>query len=114
MNSLAETFYTDKSPDYPTAAAAQACADYLADRQRHTPPAPGAPVQHYATYHDLEGVATLLNGTGYLFRAEGALEAQLVSYKDRDLVLLGRKDLADAQRAADEFVGGFAAICCGR
>jgi hypothetical protein len=37
-----------------------------------------------------------------------------VSYKDADLVLLGRCDLADAQRAADEFAGGLAAIVCGR
>jgi hypothetical protein len=36
-----------------------------------------------------------------------------VSYKDVDLVLLGNKTVADAQRAADELVG-FAAIVCGR
>jgi hypothetical protein len=111
MQSLAQTFYSVQSPDYPTAAEAQARADYRADRQRHTVP---APVQHYATYHDLEGVATLRCGSGYTFQPDGSTERWLVSYKDADLVLLGRKDLADAQRAADELVGGFAAIVCGR
>jgi hypothetical protein len=110
MNSLAQTFYSDKAPDYPTAAEAQARRDDRADRQRHTPP---APVQHYALYGDLEGVATRRAG-GWTFQADGGTETWLVSYNDADLVLLGRCDLTNAQRAADDFAGGLAAICCGR
>ena|SRR2546426_11165106 len=110
MQTLAQNTHSHKFPTYETLAEAQAGADYAADRRRHTLP---TPVQHYATYHDLEGVATLRPG-GYTFLADGAADTWLVSYKDSDLVLLGRKDLVDAQRAADEFAGGFAAIACGR
>jgi hypothetical protein len=110
MQTIPQTTHAHKFPTYETLAEAQACADFAADRQRHTPP---APVQHYAVYHDVEGVATLRCG-GYTFQPDGGADSWLVSYKDSDLVLLGRKDLADAQRAADEFVGGFAAIVCGR
>ena len=106
MQSIAHTY-----PTYETLAEAQACADFAADRQRHTPP---TPVQHYAVYHDVEGVATLRCGSGYTFQADGSTESWLVSYKDSDLVLLGRKDMVDAQRAADKCAGGFAAIVCGR
>ena len=107
MNTVTHRIAYDNPYDY---AEAQARTDYAADRQRHTPP---APVQHYAVYHDVEGTATLRPG-GYTFQADGGADRWLVSYKDRDLVLLGRKDLAEAQRAADEFAGGFAAIVCGR
>jgi hypothetical protein len=55
----------------------------------------------------------LLNGSGYLVRADGERQARLVSYKDPELTLLGRCDLADAQRAADEAAGGLAALVCG-
>ena len=74
--------------------------------------AASTPVQHYAHYHDVEGIATLVQG-GYQFQGEGSADTWLVSYKDSDLVLLGRKDLADAQRQADEAAGGLAAIVCG-
>ena len=70
-------------------------------------------IAHYATYGDVHGTAELLNGSGYLFRAEGERKAALVSYKDPELVLLGRCDLADAQRAADDAAGGLAALVCG-
>jgi hypothetical protein len=68
---------------------------------------------HYAYYGDVYGTAELLNGSGYLFRAEGEHKATLVSYKDADLVLLGRCDLADAPRADDDAAGGLAAVVCG-
>jgi len=70
-------------------------------------------VTHYAYYGDLYGTAELVNGSGYLFRAEGERKATLVSYRDPELVLLGRCDLADAQYAADEQAGGLAAVVCG-
>jgi hypothetical protein len=70
-------------------------------------------VTHYAYYDDVYGTAELLNGSGYLFRAEGARKAILVSYKDPALVLLGRCDLADTQRATDDAAGGLAALVCG-
>jgi hypothetical protein len=70
-------------------------------------------ITHYAYYGELYGTAELLNGSGYLFRAEGERKATLVSYKDPDLVLLGRVDLADAQRADDDTAGGLAALVCG-
>src|SRR4030095_4445638 len=53
-------------------------------------------ITHYAYYGDTYGTAELLNGSGYLFRAEGERKATLVSYKDAELVLLGRCDLAYA------------------
>ncbi len=68
------------------------------------------PVKHYAYYGELYGTAELLCGSGYLFREEGARTATLVSYKDASLMLLGRIDLADAQRALD---GNLAAKVCG-
>jgi hypothetical protein len=70
-------------------------------------------ITHYAYYGDTYGTAELLNGSGYLFRAEGERKATLVSYKDAELVLLGRCDLADAQRADDDAAGGLAAVVCG-
>jgi len=70
-------------------------------------------ISHYAYYGDIYGTAELLNGSGYLFRAEGERKATLVSYTDAHLVLLGRVDLADAQRAADDAAGGLAALVCG-
>ena len=78
------------------------------------PPARKAsPIRHYAYLADVYGTAELLNGSGYLFRAEGERKATLVSYKDPELVLLGRCDLADPQRAADGAAGGLAALVCG-
>ena len=70
-------------------------------------------ITHYAYLDDVYGTAELLNGSGYLFRAEGERQATLVSYKDANLTLLGRCDLADAQRADDEAAGGLAALVCG-
>ena len=70
-------------------------------------------ISHYAYYGEVYGTAELLNGSGYLFRVEGERKATLVSYKDPELTLLGRCDLADAQRAADEAAGGLAALVCG-
>lgn len=60
---------------------------------------------HYASYlvngEEVYGTAELLNGSGYLFRADGERTATLVSYKDADLLLLGLVDVADTQLAAD-------------
>jgi hypothetical protein len=70
-------------------------------------------IRHYAYLGDVYGTAELLNGSGYLFRAEGERKATLVSYTDANLVLLGRVDLADAQRAADDAAGGLVALVCG-
>ena len=39
------------------------------------------PIVHYAYYGDTYGTATLLNGSGYLFRADGQRQAVVVSYK---------------------------------
>lgn len=72
------------------------------------------PVQHYAYYGDLYGTATLLNGSGYLFRAEGARQATLVSYKDPELMLLGLCDLSEMQADLDTLLGGAARIACAR
>ncbi len=106
-NTVSHRIAADNPYDY---AEAQARTDYAADRERHTPQ---APVQHYATYHDVAGVATRLAG-GWTFQGDGGADPWLVSYQDIALVLLGRKDLVDAQRAADEFAGGLATLCCGR
>jgi len=71
-------------------------------------------VTHYAYYGDTYGTAELLNGSGYLFRAEGERQATLVSYRDPELMLLGLIDVADAQHDVDILVGGYAAVACGR
>ena len=70
-------------------------------------------VAHYAFLGDVYGTAELLNGSGYLFRAEGERQATLVSYKDPELTLLGRCDIADTKRAEEDAVGGLAALVCG-
>jgi hypothetical protein len=69
---------------------------------------------HYAYLGDVYGTAELLNGTGYLFRAEGARQATLVSYKDPDLMLLGLCALAEMQADLDTLLGGPALIACSR
>ena len=79
-----------------------------------TVPRTTTPVQHYAYYGDLYGTATLVNGSGYLFREEGQRQATLVSYKDPELMLLGLCDVADAQHDIDELVGGAPMIACTR
>jgi len=52
------------------------------------------PVKHYAHLGDVEGMATLVNGTGYLFRATGERTQRLVTYSDPELVLHGRVEEA--------------------
>ena len=71
-------------------------------------------ITHYAYYGDVYGTAELVNGSGYLFRAEGERQATLVSYKDPELVLLGLCDLAEMQHDVDMLVGGYAMIACSR
>jgi hypothetical protein len=39
-------------------------------------------ITHYAYLGDVYGTAELLNGSGYLFRAEGERKATLVSYNN--------------------------------
>ena len=68
-------------------------------------------LRFYATYGDLCGIATRVAG-GYTFRPETTQGTRLVSATDPALVLLGRCDLADASRAADEAAGGLAARVC--
>ena len=79
-----------------------------------TVPRTPTPVQHYAYYGDVYGTATLVNGSGYLFRAEGERRATLVSYKDVDLLLYGLADVADMQHDVDMAVGSYHAVACGR
>ena len=79
-----------------------------------TVPRNTTPVQHYAYYGDLYGTATLLTGSGYLFREDGQRTATLVSYKDADLMLLGLVELSEMQHDVDVLVGGPAAICTSR
>ena len=71
-----------------------------------------APLRYHATYGDLCGIATRVAG-GYTFRPDTTQATRLVSTTDPALILLGRCDLADASRAADEAAGGLAARICG-
>ena len=71
-------------------------------------------IQHHAYYGDVYGTATLLGGSGYLFREEGQRTATLVSYKDPELMLLGLVELSEMQQDVDVLVGGHAAVACGR
>lgn len=59
--------------------------------------------RYYATYCDLEGIATI-TPDGVFFQADGAAEGQggiILPTDCPDLLLAGRCDLADAQREAD-------------
>jgi hypothetical protein len=80
------------------------------------PTSRNTPIRHYAILtvrgQDLEGIARLVPG-GYAFRADGADATRLVAYNDPTLTLLGRCDLAGAQRAAEDAAGGLAALMCG-
>jgi hypothetical protein len=73
---------------------------------------------HYASYvvngNEVYGTAELLNGSGYLFRKDGERQATLVTYKDVNLMLYGRCDLADNQYIDDALSGGPALIACTR
>ena len=73
---------------------------------------------HYASFlvndEETYGTAELLNGSGWLFRKDGERTAMVVSYKDINLMLYGRGDLADAQYLDDEVAGGAVAIACSR
>ena len=79
---------------------------------RHHRVPEGPALRYYATYGDLCGIATRVAG-GYTFRPDTTQATRLVSATDPALVLLGRCDLADASRAADEAAGGLAARICG-
>ena len=73
---------------------------------------------HYASYlvnnEEVFGTAELVCGSGYLFRKDGERQATLVSYKDVNLMLYGRCDLADAQYIDDELRGGLVGVACHR
>ena len=73
---------------------------------------------HYASYlvngEETFGTAELVCGSGYLFRQDGERKATLVSYKDADLMLFGRCDLATDQYIDDELRGGPVGVCLGR
>ena len=77
-----------------------------------------AKIVRYASYlvnnEEVYGTAELLNGSGYLFRADGERKATLVSYKDPELTLLGLCDIADFQHDVDLALGGAAAVACSR
>jgi hypothetical protein len=72
------------------------------------------PIQHFAYYGDLYGTAELLNGSGYLFRADGERKATLVSYRDPGLMLLGLVELSEMQADLDLALGGAPRICTTR
>jgi hypothetical protein len=63
---------------------------------------------------EIYGTAELVNGSGYLFRADGERQATLVSYKDVNLMLYGLVDLAGAQYVDDELHGGPVGVCLSR
>jgi hypothetical protein len=73
-----------------------------------------ATVTHFAYFGDLYGTAELVNGSGYLFREEGARQVTLVSSKDPALLLLGLVELSEMQADIDLAVGGAAMICTSR
>ena len=50
-------------------------------RETTAPRKPQA-ITHYAYLGDVYGTAELLNGSGYLFRAEGERQATVVGHKD--------------------------------
>jgi hypothetical protein len=62
---------------------------------------------------EVYGVATLIAG-GYTFRPDDSRAVRLVSYRDVNLMLYGRCDLADAQYIDDELRGGPAGVACSR
>jgi hypothetical protein len=76
-----------------------------------------ARIQHYASLtiggDEVYGIATLVAG-GYTFRPDDSRAGVLVSYKDANLMLYGRCDIADAQYIDDELAGGPAAVACSR
>jgi hypothetical protein len=72
------------------------------------------PIQHYAYYGEFYGTATLVNGSGWLFREDGQRKATLVSYKDPELMLLGLVELSEMQADVDALVGGPACIAMHR
>jgi hypothetical protein len=63
---------------------------------------------------EVYGTAELVNGSGYLFRRDGARQATLVSYRDTSLMLYGLVAVADAQYLTDELRGGPVGICLSR
>jgi hypothetical protein len=71
-----------------------------------------AALRYDATYGHLYGIATQV-AEGYAFRPDTTQGTRLISATDPALVLLGRCDLADAARAADEGARGLAARVCG-
>jgi hypothetical protein len=71
-------------------------------------------VTHYAYLGDLYGTAELVNGSGYLFRAEGERRATLVSYKNPELMLLGLVVESEMQCDLDLALGGAVGVCLSR
>ena len=70
-------------------------------------------VTHYAYLGDCTAPPNCSTAPAISSAATGERKATLVSYRDPSLTLLGRVDLADAQRAADDAAGGLAALVCG-
>jgi hypothetical protein len=75
-------------------------------------------VTHYASYEingeEIHGTATLVCGSGYLFRRDNERKAVLVSYRDVNLMLYGLVDVATSQYLDDEMRGGAAWIATHR
>ena len=72
-----------------------------------------ARIQHYASLmvggEEVYGIATLVAG-GYSFRPDGSREVRLVDYRNSDLLLYGRCDIADAQWHEDLSTGDLARL----
>jgi hypothetical protein len=68
------------------------------------------PIRHYALYGDRSGVAEVLNGSGYLFRAEGERRATVISSNDPQLTLLGR--FHQSCRSAGDARAGSGRVFC--
>lgn len=72
---------------------------------------------YYASYYTADGAwyqgtAQCLDGRGWVFRSDE--DDFTLAYADNaSLVLGGRCDIADAQRAEEEAAGGLAALVCG-
>lgn len=68
------------------------------------------PVTYYASLEGVEGQAALTSG-GYVFRADDSGTRTLVDFRNSDLCLYGRKDIADGQYALDTAHGGLVTTC---
>jgi hypothetical protein len=77
-----------------------------------------ASVTYYASLmvnnEEIHGTAELLNDSGYVFRADDARQAVLVSYRDPALLLFGLVSMANAATLHDLLRGDHAGVACSR